>query len=80
MSSTIHPSVRDYHLSPRSAHAGHASLLARLGATLRRWRKRMNQKHALALLNERDWHDMGMSQSDVQAELNRPFWREPPPR
>jgi uncharacterized protein YjiS (DUF1127 family) len=40
----------------------------------------MNQKHALALLNERDWHDMGMSQSDVQAELNRPFWREPPPR
>ena len=78
MSSTIHPSVRDYHLSPRSAHPGRVSPLARVGATLRLWRKRIHQKHALALLNERDWHDMGISQSDVQAELNRPFWSAPP--
>ena len=77
MASIAHPTLRDYHSSSDPAQP--ASLLSRASATLSLWRARIHQKHLLALLNDRDWHDMGVSQSDVYAELNRPFWRAPPP-
>jgi len=76
MSSTVHPFLRDSHLSPRPALA---PLLARAAGTLRAWRKRAREKRMLAELGERDWHDMGLSRSDIDAELRRPFWRAPPP-
>jgi uncharacterized protein YjiS (DUF1127 family) len=79
MNTLLHPRLTDYHPSLRSGGAGHASLLARAAATLRLWRKRIREKHALARLDERDLHDFGASHSDVYAELSRPFWRAPPP-
>ena len=78
MNSLIHPGLTHYHPSSRSAGAGGASLLARAGATLRLWRRRVREKRALERLDERDLHDFGASYSDVYAELRRPFWRAPP--
>jgi len=79
MSSLTHAGLRDYHSSTRSIHAGRPSLLARVAATLGLWRKRLREKRALARLDERDLHDFGATNSDVDAELRRPFWRAPPP-
>jgi uncharacterized protein YjiS (DUF1127 family) len=79
MSSSIHTSLRDFHLSPHPARSAVGLLLSRTAATIRLWRKRAREKRLLMQLNERDWHDMGVSQSDIDAELNRPFWRAPPP-
>jgi len=78
MSSLIQSTLTDYHLSSRWAHAGRPSLLARVAAILRLWRKRIREKRALEQLGERDLHDFGASRSDVYAELRRPFWRAPP--
>jgi uncharacterized protein YjiS (DUF1127 family) len=78
MSSLTHTELRHYHPSSRSVDLGGRSLLARAAATLRLWRKRVREKRALERLDERDLHDIGVSYSDVYAELRRPFWRSPP--
>jgi uncharacterized protein YjiS (DUF1127 family) len=78
MSSMIHSGLRDFHPSSRSDDAGHPSLLGRVTATLRVWRRRVREKHALERLSERDWQDFGASRSDIDSELRRPFWRSPP--
>ncbi len=79
MSSLIHSGLRDFHPLTRPAGTGRVSLLARVAATLRVWRKRVREKRALERLDERDWQDFGASRSDIVAELRRPFWRAPPP-
>ncbi len=79
MSSLVHTGLTHFHPSARVADAGRASLLARAAATLGLWRKRIREKRALERLDERDLHDIGVSFSDVYAELRRPFWRAPPP-
>jgi uncharacterized protein YjiS (DUF1127 family) len=79
MSSLTHTALRDYHPSYRAAGAATPSLLARAASTLRLWRKRIREKRALEMLDERDLHDFGASRADVVAELRRPFWRAPPP-
>ena len=71
-----HPILTDYH---PSAYAGRPSLLARVGETLRLWRKREREKQALAELDDRELHDFGATRADVFSELRRPFWRAPPP-
>jgi uncharacterized protein YjiS (DUF1127 family) len=78
MSSLTNSGLTHFHPSARSEVAGRPSLLARAAATLRLWRKRIREKRALARLDERDLHDFGASQSDVYAELRRPFWHGPP--
>ncbi len=49
---------------------------ARLGATLGRWRKRIEEREQLARLDERSLRDIGLSRSAIEAELRKPFWRE----
>lgn len=53
-----------------------AGLVARLGATLRQWRRRIAEREQLAHLDERSLHDLGLSRAAVYAELRKPFWRE----
>jgi uncharacterized protein YjiS (DUF1127 family) len=52
------------------------SVVARLGALLRLWRRRIRERDQLARLSERDLHDLGLSRGAVYAELRKPFWRE----
>jgi len=50
-------------------------LVARLRATLRQWRRRIEERDELARLDERSLHDIGLSRASVYAELRKPFWR-----
>ncbi len=43
--------------------------------TLRLWRRRANQRHALAHLDDRMLSDLGLSRSEVARESRKPFWR-----
>ena len=40
---------------------------------LRGWRARQEQRRALASLTDREFHDMGHSQSELEFELAKPF-------
>ena len=62
---TLHQ-VTNYQLS---------SIVNRLVAQLRLWRRRARERNQLARLSERDLHDIGMSRGTVYAELQKPFWR-----
>ena len=39
------------------------------------WRQRARDRRELARLDGRSIHDLGLSPSDVQFEVNKPFWR-----
>lgn len=56
-----------------------AGLLSRLAAKLRLWRRRIDERAALARLTQRELADFGASTADVYRELSTPFWRAPPP-
>ena len=43
--------------------------------TLRTWRKRAQERRQLAMLSARDAHDLGLSEQQIQFEINKPFWR-----
>ena len=79
MSGLVHTRLTHFHPWAHVAGDGRPSLLSRVTATLRLWRKRIREKRALEQLDERELHDIGVSFSDVYAELSRPFWRAPPP-
>jgi uncharacterized protein YjiS (DUF1127 family) len=51
----------------------------RLVVTLHLWRRRINERAALARLTDRELADFGASSADVYRELATPFWRAPPP-
>ncbi len=49
--------------------------LARLLATLGRWRRRMREREQLARLDERALRDIGVSPAQARVEADKPFWR-----
>ena len=49
--------------------------LPRLRAVLQRWQQRSRSRRQLALLDDRQLADAGISPSERQAELARPRWR-----
>jgi uncharacterized protein YjiS (DUF1127 family) len=51
-------------------------LLARLGATLRRWRRRIRDRAELASFDERSLRDIGVSRAQARYEIEKPFWRD----
>lgn len=38
------------------------------------WRDRIRQRYALARLDDRMLHDIGLSRADVDGEVSKPFW------
>ena len=49
--------------------------LARLLATVRLWRRRARERAALAQMDERALHDIGLSRASAVFEINKPLWR-----
>ena len=58
-------------------HVNHEcpGLLARIVNTVHIWRDRSITRRELAQWSLRDMHDAGVSWSDVNYEVNKPFWR-----
>jgi len=50
-------------------------LFAGLGVTLQTWRRRLDERNALAAFGWRDMQDIGITQSDVLGEISKPFWK-----
>lgn len=46
-----------------------------VAARIDTWATRSRQRAELANLDERTLHDIGLSRSDISAEINKPFWR-----
>ncbi|MBD8089056.1 DUF1127 domain-containing protein [Pseudomonas fluorescens] len=44
-------------------------------STLKRWYTNIHNRHALARLDERLLRDCGITESDRQLEISKPFWR-----
>ena len=57
-------------------HAEHVDgLLERLGALLKTWQKRGQERAELARMTDRDLHDIGLTRLDAINEIDKPFWR-----
>ena len=46
-----------------------------LAEAVSEWRERSRQRHTLARLDDRLLRDMGLSRSDVEQEVSKPFWQ-----
>jgi uncharacterized protein YjiS (DUF1127 family) len=60
------------HFSSKAPLAGTFDSLSRIAAE---WRDRNRDRRELARLTSRDLHDLGVSTSQVEFEINKPFWR-----
>jgi uncharacterized protein YjiS (DUF1127 family) len=60
------------HYSSKAPLAGTFTAFNQILAT---WRERARQRKELANLDSRTLHDIGLSASDVNFEINKPFWR-----
>ena len=45
-------------------------------ATLREWRRRSRERAQLAELDDRMLKDIGLTRTDAEFLINKPFWRE----
>ena len=46
-----------------------------LSSLLRLWWQRSRERRQLALLTDRDLHDLALTRIDAQREARKPFWR-----
>ena len=60
------------HFSSRAPLAGTFDSLNRITAE---WRRRNRERRDLAQLTSRDLSDLGISTSQAEFEINKPFWR-----
>jgi uncharacterized protein YjiS (DUF1127 family) len=60
------------HYSSKAPLAGSFTAFNQVFAT---WRQRARQRKELAGLDARTLHDLGLSPSEVNFEVNKPFWR-----
>ena len=66
MSIFTHESMINHHGS---------GISAKLSETIHIWRRRQQERRLLAVLSDRDLHDVGLSWSDIALEAEKPFWR-----
>jgi len=75
----FHMTTIQWH-EPRVRHHEARRVLSRAGnrvlATLREWRRRVHDRSQLAELDERMLKDIGITRSDAEFLMNKPFWRE----
>ena len=58
-----------------SSHAPLAGTFAAFGMILATWRKRTKERRELAQIDSRIARDLGISPTEIQFEVNKPFWR-----
>ena len=49
--------------------------VAALADAFSAWQERVSQRRTLARLDDRMLRDMGLSRSDVEHEVSKPFWQ-----
>ena len=49
---------------------------ARLAAGWTAWRQRVRERADLALMDDRDLRELGLTRAALEYELRRPFWRD----
>ena len=54
---------------------GPGPALRGLSSLLKLWCERSRERHQLALLTDRELHDLGLTRIDAQQEARKPFWR-----
>lgn len=59
----------------RHGYVRNAAAAAALWQTLRCWSERASQRRALAGLDDRMLHDIGLSRATALNEAEKPFWR-----
>ena len=47
-----------------------------LGALLLAWQQRARERHNLAAMSDHMRRDLGLSESDIFREAEKPFWRQ----
>ncbi len=52
------------------------NLVSRVFGRLIVWQERAEQRHALAMLDDRQLKDIGLSRADIVREISKPFWRD----
>ena len=58
-----------------SSKAPLAGTYAAFNHILANWRRRARERRELASLDTRTLRDLGLSSSEIQFEVNKPFWR-----
>jgi len=61
------------HYSSKAPLAGPFTAFSQIFAT---WRQRARSRRELAQLDARSIRDLGLSASDINFEVNKPFWRD----
>jgi uncharacterized protein YjiS (DUF1127 family) len=76
MSATTHNTLTGCQAAGGPSSHDRIGVAARVGKLFAAWRRRIQERDAFAHLDERDLHDIGLSQWEVETELAKPFWRE----
>jgi len=50
-------------------------VLARMASELGEWRRRLDDRRALAAMSDRSLRDIGLTRYDADWEARKPFWR-----
>ncbi len=58
----------------KAARVGDAAMTGLLNHLIE-WRWRSSQREILRTLDDRMLKDVGLSRADIEAELQKPFWR-----
>jgi len=76
MTVATHNTMADCRTLRRPATFSHGGLAASIAHTLSVWRTRIRDRQRFAALEQRDLRDLGLSRTDVEHELAKPFWRD----
>ncbi|GGM21248.1 DUF1127 domain-containing protein [Pseudomonas asuensis] len=68
------PRLQPTRLSARGARCALNSLYA-VYYVLQRWQQNAKTRRQLAFLSDRELADIGLTKTEQQCELNKPFWR-----
>ncbi len=63
------------YLSLHTSRAPRSGAATAFGGLLDTWRRRARERRELGSLDARTIRDVGLSPSEVQFEVNKPFWR-----